>query len=250
MLTPRGKVAKVPLYPPKGGNTGRDYALPSLPRREVCELPATAPRVCYNIGQSIGRCRERGAALTDPARPAKTTEIRQTDGATLERDGRTGQIVGSQSTTPRQDRFISLVADGLNSTAAAQRVGYRHPKAEGWRLTKTPHVMAAIRRRQDDLLIRGRGVSRRYLVSVVLDENAAPAHRLKAAIALESIGQATDAASRDAAREEKGMSDMSLAELEALSKKFAKSIEKIVTIGSSVTLDQTPTVPTDAAEDS
>lgn len=84
--------------------------------------------------------------------------------------------------TDRQAQFIHhLVTTGCTPTEAARAVGYAEPKQEAYRLTRTPHVNAAIRQERERLIsAHGANLAIATLNEIMRDTHAPASARVSA----------------------------------------------------------------------
>lgn len=85
--------------------------------------------------------------------------------------------------TPMQQQFvIELVGAGCNPTEAARRAGFSVPKDAAYRMTRLPHVAAAIRQERSRLFDSDlANVAAETLRAVMCDSEAPAAARVSAA---------------------------------------------------------------------
>lgn len=85
--------------------------------------------------------------------------------------------------TPMQGQFVrEVVANGVNPTEAARRAGFAVPREAGYRLSRLPHVMAAVRQERARLFDGElANVAAETLRQVMTDPEAPAAARVSAA---------------------------------------------------------------------
>jgi phage terminase small subunit len=85
--------------------------------------------------------------------------------------------------TPMQGHFVrELVVSGVNPTEAARRAGFAVPREAGYRLSRLPHVMAAVRQERSRLFDGElANVAAETLRRVMTDDQAPAAARVSAA---------------------------------------------------------------------
>ncbi|WP_374530591.1 terminase small subunit [Novosphingobium sp.] len=84
--------------------------------------------------------------------------------------------------TEQQAEFVHhLVTTGCNPTEAARAAGYAVPKQEAYRLTRLPHVQAAIRQERERLIsAHGANVALATLNEIMRDKTAPASARVSA----------------------------------------------------------------------
>ena len=85
--------------------------------------------------------------------------------------------------TDRQQQFVhEIVKSGVNPTEAARRAGYRAPKETSYTLTRTPHVVLAIRQERARMFDGDlANVAAVTLKEIMRDQEAPAAARVSAA---------------------------------------------------------------------
>jgi phage terminase small subunit len=85
--------------------------------------------------------------------------------------------------TDRQQQFVhEIVKSGVNPTEAARRAGYRAPKETSYTLTRTPHIVLAIRQERARMFDGDlANVAAVTLRDIMLDSQAPAAARVSAA---------------------------------------------------------------------
>lgn len=121
--------------------------------------------------------------------------------------------------TDKQALFVrAMVRNGGNQTEAAREAGYGDPGARAWELMRLPHVLAALRAETERQVLAGSAKGVGWMVRALDDPKLPGAVRFQCARWLAEAGGHGLAAQRAALGlpgDEKPLSDMSLAELDA-----------------------------------
>lgn len=116
--------------------------------------------------------------------------------------------------TERQAQFVHhLVTTGCNPTEAARAVGYAEPKQEAYRLTRTAHVLSAIRCERERLIsAQGANLALATLSEIMRDKQAPAGARVSASRAMLEAAGVFDKNGRDT-ETGKSMAEMTSDEL-------------------------------------
>jgi hypothetical protein len=175
--------------------------------------------------------------------------MRNRDGHTPARDPETGQIVPADNfdPTPKQRKFIALLANGVGPTNAARAAGYSAPGSEATRLRKKPVIRARMREIRELRFDQLAGLSLRRLAEMIADSDTPPNILLQAIVHVHNVTGHTRPkdSSKDKEDNDRDLRDLSLAELEAV---WQRRVENTKIAGSGSTIDQEPDAPSDAGE--
>ena len=142
--------------------------------------------------------------------------------------------IKTRGPSEQQQAFIDYLVNNVSTpTEAARQAGYAHPKQSAYILTRTPHIMAAVRQaRQTEYQSELASLSVDTLKRVMRDDDAPASAKVSAArTALELAGDIGKAA--DDLTSSKQLAEMSPEELSSL-------IDKGVGERASLATDITP----------
>ena len=130
--------------------------------------------------------------------------------------------------TDQQQQFVhNLVTSGCNPTEAARTAGYAVPKQEAYRLTRLPHVQAAIRSERERLIsAHGANVALATLMEIMKDQAAPASARVGASRTMLEVAGLFDKAGRDVTSG-KSMSEMTVDELSDTIRKLDGEIGRL-----------------------
>lgn len=131
------------------------------------------------------------------------------------KQGSTENLVASL--TPKQQVFVrELVHGNETPTGAARKAGYNSPQQTGYVLSRTPHIVMAVRQERARLFDNGlANIAAATLRSVMLDESAPAAARVSAARTVLEVTREIGRRQEDPTSE-KDLSEMTAEELAGL----------------------------------
>jgi hypothetical protein len=129
--------------------------------------------------------------------------------------------------TAQQEAFVTAyLANGCKQTEAARTAGYATPGTDGWRLTRNSAVRAAIRARQEAMMIGAGAIGIAVMKEIALDKAQPAPSRLQAAKWLaEADGYGLASRKTDTDDDDRPLSEMSLGELHALAAELQAQLD-------------------------
>jgi len=162
------------------------------------------------------------------------------DGHMPARDPDTGQIVSAVDfePTPKQRKFIALLANGAGPVAAARAAGYQSPNSEATRLRKSPAVRAKMREIRELRFDQLASLSLRRLGDLIADPDTPSTTLLAAIIHVHNVTGHTKPKDKDNAEDNtRDVRELSLADLEAI---VRQRLGNARVVGEGKTVDQAP----------
>ncbi len=144
---------------------------------------------------------------------------------------RLGRFVRNDGALTAKQRswVVAYVANGGNGTLAAEMAGYDYPREAACKAMQNPQVMAAVRRERSMVLESGACLALGVMQKLMADDDINPETRFKAARwTLEAAGHgAVHSAKLPAEVEDKPLSEMSIAELDAFINQGHDTLSKL-----------------------
>lgn len=135
----------------------------------------------------------------------------------------------SVNLSEKQERFVSAITAGNNLTDAARLAGYSMPETQGWRLSQLPHIQRACRARiAAQLNTQGAQVGFSTLIEIATDKTAPKGARVQASNSLlDRAGFVSKVLEKQRDSENKPLTEMSAAELEAFISGGMQKLERL-----------------------